>query len=204
MIKASSDLLVKSNFRAARVSITTILLICSTSSTAQLPANLVLSYTLHLGGAKMGTVVKQLSLEGEAYQSTSETRAEGLAAIILGGDHFESCSFDFEGQKVIPLSYSSSKKGRGAFQNVTNFDWDNRELSFGPEEEITLDMPAGYIVDGCNMPFAATMSKGQISADEPLYIVDGISRRVRGYAVLGISNEAINTAITSTTPNHCR
>ena len=143
----------------------------------------------------MGTVVKQLSLEGEAYQSTSETRAEGLAAIILGGDHFESCSFEFDGQKVIPRSYSSSKKGRGAFQNVTNFDWDNRKLSFGPEEEITLDMPAGYIVDGCNMPFAATMSKGQISADEPFYIVDGISRRVRGYSVLGISSEAINTAV---------
>lgn len=195
MIKGNSKPLVKSTFLAARVTITAILLVCSTSSIAQLPANLILSYTLKLGGAKLGTVVKQLSLEGDTYQSTSETRAEGLASILLGGDLLESCSFVFDDLKVVSHDYSSSKTGRGAYQNDTHFDWENRTLSFGPEEEITLDMPAGYIVDGCNMPFAATMSKGQISADEPFYIVDGISRRIRGYTVLGISNETINTAI---------
>ena len=98
----------------------------SIGSMAQSTADIALNYTIKVGGAKLGTLAAKLSYDGAIYQSTSETKAEGLASILLGGDLFESCAFTFDGQKVVSDSYSSSKQGRGAYQNETNFDWENR------------------------------------------------------------------------------
>lgn len=167
----------------------------SVSTFSQSPPDITLNYTIKVGGAKLGTLAAALSFDGTTYQSTSETRAEGLASILLGGDLFETCAFTFDQQKVVSASYSSSKQGRGAYQNDTSFDWENGKISFGPEEPSVLDIPVGYVVDNCNMAFAATLSKGQLRTDEPFYIVDAASRRIRGYLVLNISNETISTEI---------
>ena len=164
------------------------------TASAQL-SDVSLEYTLKVSGAKLGTLVANLSVENDTFRSTSETRAEGLASILLGGDLSETCEFSFDGSQVISQSYVSSKKGRGAYENVTEFDWENRKLKFGPEDEITLDMPAGYIVDNCNMPFAAALSKGVLDNEQPFYIVDATRRRVRGYLIQDISKETINTRI---------
>ena len=167
----------------------------SVSAISQSTPDITLNYTIKVSGAKLGTLAAKLSFNGTTYQSTSETRAEGLASILLGGDLFESCTFTFDGQKVISTSYSSFKQGRGAYQNDTDFDWENRKICFGPEKTLILDIPNGYVVDNCNMAFAATLSKGQMSTDEPFYIVDAKMHRIRGYLVLNITNEMISTEI---------
>ncbi|HAY46523.1 MAG TPA: hypothetical protein DCY55_09615 [Gammaproteobacteria bacterium] len=167
----------------------------SIGSMAQSTADIALNYTIKVGGAKLGTLAAKLSYDGAIYQSTSETKAEGLASILLGGDLFESCAFTFDGQKVVSDSYSSSKQGRGAYQNETNFDWENNKISFGPEDPTVFEVSTGYVVDNCNMAFAAALSKGQMSTEEPFYIVDAKTRRIRGYIINNISDESISTEI---------
>ena len=181
--------------RGILLTIPVALSLISASSMAQSIPDIALNYTIKVGGAKLGTLAAKLSYDGTTYQSTSETKAEGLASILLGGDLFESCTFTFDGQKVISDSYSSSKQGRGAYQNETNFDWENKKISFGPEDPSVFDIPTGYVVDNCNMAFAAALSKGQMSTDEPFYIVDAKTRRIRGYMVVNIANESISTEL---------
>jgi len=58
-----------------------------------------------------------------------------------------------------------------------------------------LDMPQGYVVDNCIMWFATALLKGELPEEERLYIVDGKSKRIRGYRLRSQSEEVIDTSL---------
>ena len=140
-----------------------------------------------------GRLVANFQVTDEGFQGQSETRAEGMASILLGGDLSETCSFEAEGNKVISRSYVSSKKGRGAYEYSTEFDWEARKIRF--DNDVTLDMPEGYVVDNCNLPFAAALSRGPMLSEQPLYVVDATSQKIRGYQVSSVTEETLKTVL---------
>ena len=157
------------------------------------PSSVTLRYSLSVGGAHLGRLVANFQVTDEGIQGRSETRAEGMASILLGGDLSETCGFEADGNRVISRSYVSSKKGRGAYEYATEFDWEARKIHF--DNDVTLDMPEGYVVDNCNLWFAAALSRGPMLSEQPLYVVDATSQRIRGYQVSSVTEEMLDTVL---------
>lgn len=165
----------------------------ASSADTPLPSSVTLRYSLSVGGAHLGRLVANFQVTDEGFQGRSETRAEGMASILLGGDLSETCGFEADGNRVISRSYVSSKKGRGAYEYATEFDWEARKIHF--DNDVTLDMPEGYVVDNCNLWFAAALSRGPMLSEQPLYVVDATSQRIRGYQVASVTEEMLDTVL---------
>jgi hypothetical protein len=172
-----------------------VLVAASLATSADSPAtpSVTLRYSLSVGGAQLGRLVANYQETEQGFKGRSETRAEGMASILLGGDLSETCDFEAVGNKVISRNYVSSKQGRGAYEYATIFDWDARKVHF--DNDVTLDMPEGYVVDNCNLPFAAALSRGSMLSEQPLYVVDATRQRIRGYQVSSVTEEMLKTVL---------
>lgn len=143
------------------------------------------------GNATLGKFQTEINKTDDGYTVLSALKGQGLAAILMGSNYQESCNFRVDQGRAISNSYSGGRQNLEDYE--VNFDWDERKINFSDGE--SLDMPKGYVVDNCNMPFAAAILKGEGLAEQPLYIVDGKKKRIRGYNLKSRDQEVISTKI---------
>ncbi|NND81989.1 MAG: DUF3108 domain-containing protein [Gammaproteobacteria bacterium] len=144
-----------------------------------------------LGNATLGTTETVLKHTAAGYSVFSKTKAQGLAAIIIGSNEQQSCEFEVVDGRTISTEYGGGRTDSGDYQ--VGFDYHERKIRFSGGD--VLDMPNGYVVDNCNMPFAAALLHDQNLAQESLYVVDGRKKRIRGYTLKSVDNENIDTPL---------
>ena len=145
------------------------------------------------GNATLGNLETHIQTNGDdAYSVHSRTKTQGLASILLGSNIEETCDFTTDQSQVISKKYNSGESNNGNYDFSVKFDWEERKINF---DDTTLDMPQGYIVDNCNFPFAAAFSKGHQLKDKLIYVVDGKSKRIRGYKFNSLSDETLYTKL---------
>ena len=111
-------------------------------------------------------------------------------AAILVGNFTESCHFKIEAGRAVSQYYAGGRPEKTEY--LVGFDWASRKVKFNDTK--ALDMPSGYLVDNCNMPFALSLLKDQ-TINETIYIVDGKKNRIRGYRFKAQSTEMVNTKL---------
>jgi len=156
-----------------------------------LPDSVELIYEVNLGVAELGSLSSKLEHHGNYYEVSAETRAEGMASILLGGTVRELCRFSIDQNILIPDSYRIIREGRDAFDRSVSFDWAGRRVLFSNGENTVI--PDGYIVDNCSIPFAFMAGGASTFERRSLYIVG--SQKVRRFEKPGISNEQIKTPL---------
>ncbi|MEM7359002.1 MAG: DUF3108 domain-containing protein [Pseudomonadota bacterium] len=143
------------------------------------------------GNATLGKFQTEINRTSDGYTVLSALKGQGLAAILMGSNYQESCNFSVDEGRAFSNIYSGGRQDLEDYEVI--FDWDERKINFSDGE--SLDMPQGYVVDNCNMPFAAAILKGEGLAEQPLYIVDGKKKRIRGYTLKSRDMETISTKI---------
>jgi hypothetical protein len=156
-----------------------------------------IDYTVSFASEKYGNATLgkfQTKVSGTnrgGYSVNSALKGQGIAAILMGSNYQESCDFTVEQGRAISKNYAG---GRNALEDYqVNFDWDERKINFSDGE--SLDMPKGYVVDNCNMFFAVALLKGEELSTQPMYVVDGKKKRIRGYNLRDSSTERLSTKI---------
>ncbi len=163
----------------------------SSAVAAALPDELTVIYRVELGTSRLGRLVTTLRKMENDYEVEAVTRAEGMAAILLGGTVRETCSFQADGIGIKPNKYLRIKEGFGASTDRTEFDWRNGTIKFadGSGEPI----PKGYVVDNCSAPFAY-MRDGRNGFDKQTLHIVG-HKRVRHYDLVSITPETLSLPI---------
>lgn len=172
-----------------------VLLLPASSFAAELKP-MTINYTVSidsdkLGNATLGRLATTLTKTDTGYEVYSQTKAQGFAVIMLGTNIEEKCKFSITDGRVVSDQYSGGKKKRTDYD--VNFDWQNRKVIFDADN--SLDMPQGYVVDNCNLPFVAALSEGKDLTKEILYVVDGKNERIRGYTLKSTTEEKLQTPI---------
>lgn len=155
-----------------------------------LPESAKLTYDVALYQTELGNLVTELHKNGDTYQVQAETRAEGLAAILLGGTLREECEFSVsDSLEVKPRHYSIEKEGRDAYSHTAEFVWDDMKVHYDSGK--SLDIPlAGYVIDNCTVPYAFAAAE-KLSLKEYPYIHILGGRSLRHYEDIEISEETI-------------
>ena len=155
-----------------------------------------ISYLIGLDSSKFGTATlgkinTNLNTTPNGYAIESVTRFQGMAAIITGNNHQESCDFEVKDGKAITNSYSGGRIGKNEYE--VDFNWPSRKLNFN--KDLFMDMPQGYVVDNCVMWFAAALLKGEGLGEHVMYVVDGKKKRIRGFKQRSSEPVTINTKL---------
>jgi uncharacterized protein YceK len=155
-----------------------------------------ISYTISFvsdkyGSATLGRVQTILKKTPTGYSVESATETEGLAAILMGENIQENCDFGVNNNRVVSQHYAGGQTQPGDY--TVSYSWSDRKINFSSGE--SLDMPQGYILDSCNLPFAAALMKLEDLTTEKIYVVDGDKMRVRGYSLKSIENENLVSSI---------
>jgi hypothetical protein len=169
-----------------------LLAVVGTVSAGSLPAALDLQYTVKVGPAKLGTLITSLRRSGDSYEVRSETRAEGLAAILIGGSLYENCRFDVSEGSLKPLTYGIVSEARKAYKHEVRFDWTGRTISFSNGELIPMP-ESGYVIDNCSFPFALMLSASELSSRALLHVVGG--KRIREFENIIVTREGLSTPL---------
>lgn len=156
-----------------------------------LPASLELVYTVKLGIAELGSLSSKMTKKADYYEVVSETRAEGMASILLGGTVREICRFNVNDNAIKPEHYRIIREGRDAFDWSVSFNWDERRVLFSAGNSVVLSK--GYILDNCSVPYALMAGGASIVRQRSLHIVGG--KRVRQFKNLNVSEEQISTPV---------
>lgn len=155
-----------------------------------------MSYSIGLdsskfGNATLGKIETNLSTTENGYAIESVTRFQGMAAIITGNNHQTSCEFQIEDGKAITNQYSGGRIGKDEYS--VDFDWKARKINF--DENQSMDMSQGYVVDNCVMWFAVALLKGEGLDKQIMYVVDGSNKRIRGYKQRSTEQVSIDTTL---------
>ena len=156
-----------------------------------LPTNLELIYEVSFGVAELGSLSSKLKKQTDHYEVTSETRAEGMASILLGGTVREMCQFSIDNNAIKPAHYRIVREGRDAFDYSVSFNWDERRVMFSDGSDIVIS--DGYIVDNCSVPFAFIIGDPATFKQKTLHIVGG--KKVRRFENSLIENEQVSTPL---------
>lgn len=154
-----------------------------------LPESLTLRYSVRLGGAELGSLLTRLRKDRDGFRVESETRAEGVASILLGGELREACHFEVEQDRIRPLTYEVEREGRKGYRRFAEFRWQARKVAFSNGK--TVDMPDGYTLDNCSVPFAFMLGGSKAFSEKPLHVVGG--KRIRDFEHIGVTGEEIKT-----------
>ena len=154
-----------------------------------LPDQLTLRYSVRLGSAELGSLLTQLTRKEQRFQVESETRAEGVAAILLGGELRESCEFEVKANQIRPLRYEVEREGRRGYRRHAEFRWPVNQVAFS--SGLTAEIPNGYILDNCSVPFAFMLGGSEPFRETALHIVGG--KRIRNFEHIGVTTEELKT-----------
>lgn len=147
------------------------------------------------GKATLGRVENVLRATDSGYALESITKAQGMAAIIMGSNEQQSCEFEVVDGKTVSNKYEGGRIGKTDYR--VNFDWEGRKAQFSDNKDHTesIDLPEGYVVNNCSMWFAVAILKGQIPEGQTMYVVDGKNKRTRGFKLRSTSDEVISTKL---------
>lgn len=181
--------------RRHRLGTVCLLLCLGSAANAQELDPISIAYTINLvstkyGNATLGKVETELSKTKQGYAVFSETKAQGIAAILMGSNFQEACEFSVAQGRAVSQTYAGGRRDLSDYE--VSFDWQTRKIMFSDGE--SLDMPTGYMVDNCNMLFAAALLGDIETLDESLYIVDGKKKRIRGYRLKSSTDEQLMTS----------
>ena len=143
------------------------------------------------GNAVLGKVQSRLDVTDTGYSIQSVTKAQGMALLLMQSNIQESCEFEIVDGRAVARNYNGGTVEKTEYS--VGYDWQQRKVSLNESE--SLDMPQGYVVDNCIMWFATALLKGELPEEERLYIVDGKSKRIRGYRLRSQSEEVIDTSL---------
>jgi len=161
-----------------------------TGSSQPLPETVKLTYEVRLYETELGNLVTELNREGDTYEVLAETRAEGLAAILLGGTLREKCRFSVsDSMEVRPRQYTIEKEGSDAYSHSAEFLWEQMKVKYVSGR--SLDIPlAGYVIDNCTVPYAfAAADKIALKEYPYIHILGG--KHLRHYEDIQISRETV-------------
>jgi len=181
--------------------VTLSVLVCITmTSQAHALSPVTINYTIKFesskfGKATLGRVENVLKVTDNGFLIESVTKAQGMAAIVLGSNEQQSCEFEVLDGKAVSRKYGGGRIGKTDYQ--VDFDWPGRKAHFIDKKDSneTIDLPEGYIVDNCSMWFAVALLKGEIPNKQSMYVVDGKNKRIRGFKLRSTSDETINTKL---------
>ena len=143
------------------------------------------------GNAVLGKIQSRLDITDTGYSIQTVTKAQGMALLLMQSNIQESCEFEIGDGRAVARSYNGGTVGKTEYS--VGYDWEQKKVSFNQSE--SLDMPQGYVVDNCIMWFATALLKGNLPEEERLYVVDGKSKRIRGYRLRSQSEEVIETSL---------
>jgi len=143
------------------------------------------------GNATLGKLTNTFSKTADGFTVKSVTKTQGIAAILIGSNEQQSCDFIMQDGYAIPQRYTGGTLKKDKY-NV-DFNWQEQTLTF--ENGESMDIPKGYIVDICSMPYALALQKGQGLEELTMYVVDGKKKRIRGYTLLSSEQESIETPL---------
>lgn len=152
-----------------------------------------LNYAVIWNSSNLGQIETTINSAKNAIDITSVTKAEGMASIWLGGDLVQTCAFETRDNMIFSQVFSSQKKGSNKYKNLIEYDWQSQKISFN--DEPAFDMPKGYIVDNCNFHFAAAYTEIDKLKNNPIYVMDGKKKRIRGYVFDSVSEERLKTPV---------
>jgi len=155
-----------------------------------LPGSARLTYKVKYYDTELGNLVTQIERNGETYEVSSETRAEGLASILLGGTMREECEFSVsDSMEIRPQRYRIEKEGRGAYSHSAEFMWDEWKVRYDSGDD--LDIPLeGYVIDNCTVPYAFAAADRITLKEYPyIHILGGES--LRHYEDIQVSREEV-------------
>lgn len=162
----------------------TLLVLASPAATADLPAPLDMTYRGKLGGLGVGTLEKHLRREADgSYQVYGETKAKGIAAILLRDTYDEESRFRVDGDMIYPDNYRLGPRSEPDKQRVAEFDWNAKLVRLNNDRQYPLE-PG--IQDAASFPFW-WMLKPPLDHDSGnISIVDGKRLSTFRYEVKGI------------------
>jgi len=143
------------------------------------------------GKATLGKVQSSLTTTDSGYAIKSVTKAQGMALLLMQSNIQESCEFEVIDGRAVARRYTGGTVKKTEYSVA--YDWNNRKVNLSEEE--SLDMPQGYVVDNCIMWFATALLKGQLPEGEQVYVVDGKSKRIRGYKLRSSEEELLKTPL---------
>lgn len=173
------------------LSVLLLLITGSAAASAQyLPDSAKLTYNVRLYETDLGNLVSELNKSGDTYKVQSETRAEGLAAILLGGTLREECEFSVsDSLEVKPSHYMIEKEGRDPYSHSAEFNWNDMKVQYDSGKTVGIP-PAGYVIDNCTVPYAfAAADKITLQQYPYIHILGG--RSLRHYQDIEVSRETI-------------
>lgn len=156
-----------------------------------LPDSMELVYKVSLGVAELGSLISTLEQRGDGFVVTAETRAEGMASILLGGTVREICRFTTDDNVLTPESYRIVREGKDEFDRSVSFDWSKRSLTFSNGDSIVIS--DGYIVDNCSVPYAFIVGGASTFQRRTLHVVGG--KKVRRFENLSVENDTVKTPL---------
>jgi len=143
------------------------------------------------GNATLGKITNTFSKSENSFTVKSVTKAQGIAAIIIGSNEQQSCDFIMQDGYAVTQRYVGGNLKKDKY--AVDFNWQEKIITF--ENGETIEMPNGYIVDFCSMPYALALQKGQGLEDKTMYVVDGKKKRIRGYTLTSSEPESIETPL---------
>lgn len=144
------------------------------------------------GNATLGKIETNLTESSDGYAIETLTKTQGMAAIIMGSNYQESCEFQVKDGLAVAKDYKGGRVGKTDY--AISYDRVGRKINFDSGD--TLDMPEGYVVDNCMFWFAAALLREEgFTNDKPIYVVDGKSKRIRGFKLRSKGEEWIDTAL---------
>lgn len=155
-----------------------------------LPESVQLTYNVKLYDTELGNLVTRLSRDGSTYKVESETRAEGLASILLGGTLREQCEFVLsDSLELKPRLYSIEKEGSDPYMHSAEYFWEDNEVRYDSGRSVHIPLE-GYVIDNCAVPFAFAAAEDIALQEYPyLHILGG--KRMRHYEDIKVSRETV-------------
>lgn len=155
-----------------------------------LPESVQLTYNVKLYDTELGNLVTQLTRDGNTYKVESETRAEGLASILLGGTLREQCEFALsDSLELKPRLYSIEKEGSDAYKHSAEYFWEDNEVRYASGRSVHIPLE-GYVIDNCTVPYAFAAAEDIGLKEYPyLHILGG--KRMRHYENIEVSRETV-------------
>jgi len=166
------------------------LAVASPGAAQALPDSLKLTYDVKLYDTELGNLVTRLTRSDDTYKVESETRAEGLASILLGGTLREECEFTLsESLELKPRLYSIEKEGRDAYTRSAEYFWQDNEVRYESGRSVHIPLE-GYVIDNCTVPYAFAAA-GNITLKEYPYLHILGDKRLRHYENIEVSRETV-------------
>lgn len=172
-----------------RLAVVLIALGAALPAAAAPPPRVELTFTIMMGGLRIGESREVLEHDGRRYQVVSETLPKGLAALLMNDVRRESRGA-VTGSGLRPERFEES--GRRGGTRSAQFDWVAGQLTLvGKEGTQTLPLPPGTL-DQASLAYALAFRPAR-SGELNVHVTDG--RRLKQYRYREVGAETLQTPL---------